>query len=194
MENIYGVIASILGVVGAATYIFDTYRRKTLPHRFAWLIFLIISVISFSSQFALGAKASLYYAGWFVCNNIIIFTLSLRKNGGYGNFTASNFIGLSLAILGIILWVILSSPLAALISVLIAEVIGVSMVIIKSYQHPQTETIAMWALGIIASGLNILAVGKLDYSLLAFPIYLFIASIGIVLAILLGRVKSNKGV
>jgi hypothetical protein len=187
MENIYGISALILGIIGAFAYIRDSYLRKTKPHRFAWFIFLIVSVISFTSQFALGAKASLFFAGWFVCNNIIVLGLSLRKDSGYGGITKTNITSLTLAIIGIVLWQVLSSPLVALICVLIAEIIGAAMIVVKSFKAPQTETIIMWILGIVASSLNILAVGKLDWALLAFPIYLFVANMAIVGAILLGR-------
>lgn len=187
MENIFGISASILGIIGASAYIKDTYQRKTKPHRFAWFIFLVVSIISFASQYALGAEASLFFAGWFICNNIIIFSLSLRTGAGYGGITIFNILGLLLAILGIILWVTLSSPLAALMSVLMAEIIGGMMIVFKSYRHPQTETLTMWVLGLVGSGLTMLAVGKMDFALLVFPIYLFIANIMIISAILLGR-------
>ena len=183
----YGVVALILGIVGAFAYIRDAYSGKTKPHRFAWFIFLIISLISFASQLALGAKASLIYAGWFVCNNIIVLSLSLRKNKGYGGMTSSNLFALGLALVAIVLWVTLSSPLAALISVLVAEIIGVVMIVVKSYKFPHSETVAMWFLGGVASALNILAVGKLDFALLLFPVYLLIANIVIVSTTLIRR-------
>ncbi len=191
MENLFGISASILGIIGASAYIKDTYHRKTKPHRFAWFIFLVVSIISFASQYALGAEASLFFAGWFICNNIIIFSLSLRTGAGYGGITTFNILGLLLAILGIILWVTLSSPLAALISVLMAEIIGAMMIVFKSYKHPQTETLTMWVLGLVGSVLTMLAVGKMDFALLAFPTYLFIANIMIISAILLGR-RTNQ--
>lgn len=192
MENAFGLWAGLLGIIGASAYIRDTYRRKTTPHRFAWFIFLVISVISFASQYALGGTAQLYFAGWFVCNNIIILSLSLRKGSGYGGFTKMNVIGLTLAIIGIILWRVLSSPLAALLSVLVAEIIGAILIAIKSFRAPRTETALMWVLGIVASFLNILSVGKLDWALLAFPIYLFVADVTIVLAIWLGRMREER--
>lgn len=192
MENIYGISAAALGVIGAATYIHDTYYRKTLPHRFAWFIFLIVSVISFASQAALGAEASLFYAGWFVINNIIIVGLSLRKNGGYGDIQATNVIAFCLAMVGIVLWETLSSPLLALLCAIIADGTGALMIIIKSYKHPQTETLSMWALGIAASFLTMLSVGKLDFALLTMPFYGFVFSAMIVLAIILGKYKRTR--
>lgn len=192
MENFFGIAAGCLGVVGAASYIYDTYQGKVLPHRFAWIIFWILSIISFVAQVELGAQASLYYAGWFVVNNTIIVALSLRKNKGYGGIEKENLIGFSLAILGIILWGTFSSPLLGLLSSLTADLIGVSMIVLKSYRHPQTETFSMWTLGIVASILMMLSVGTLNLALLAQPITLFIGGVSIVLAIMLGKRKSNK--
>lgn len=187
MENTFGIIAGLLGIIGAAPYIYDTYRKKTLPHRYAWVIFLILSIIGFASQAALGAQASLYFAGWFVINNSIIVSLAFRKNGGYGDISKINIIGFCLAIIAIILWKTLSSPLIGLVCVLIADGLGALMIVVKSYKHPYTETIAMWALGMIASGFSILSVGKIDIPLLAAPVQLFLFNIAIVTAILLGK-------
>jgi hypothetical protein len=182
-----GLIATILGIVGAIPYIYNTYHRKTKPHRVAWIIFLILSLISFASQFSLGARASLVFFGWFVINNVILVLLSFRKNGGYGDISTINVISFVLAILSIILWKTTSSPLIALICVLIADGIGALLILIKSYKHPHTETIFMWILGSIACALNVLAVGKPDLWLLAAPLQLFIFNVAIVLAILLGK-------
>jgi hypothetical protein len=187
MTNIFGIIAGVLGIIGAAPYILDTYKKKTKPHRFAWIIFLILSVISFASQAALGAHASLFFIGWCVVNNIIIVSLSLRKDGGYGDIDKINVIGFCMAILAIILWKTLSSPLASLICVLIADGLGALMIVVKSYKHPHTETLAMWMIGTIASILTMLSVGKLDLALLAAPLQLFLFNVAIVLAILIGK-------
>lgn len=182
-----GLIATLIGMVGALPYIYNAYRRKTKPHRVAWIIFLILSIISFASQFSLGARASLIFFAWFVLNNLILVALSLRKNGGYGDVNFVNILSLILAVASIVLWKTTNSPLVALICVLIADGIGALLIVIKSYKHPHTETIFMWYLGIIAGFLNILAVGKLDASQLAAPVQLFLFNVAIVAAILIGR-------
>ena len=79
-------------------------------------------------------------------------------------------------------------------SVLIAEIIGALMIVFKSYKHPQTETVTMWALGIIGATLMGLSVGKLDLTLLAFPIYLFVANIAIVVVIFIGKYRQQHKV
>jgi hypothetical protein len=158
----------------------------------AWLIFLILSIIAFSSQYKLGARASLIFYGWFVINNIILLSLSLRKNAGYGDVNMVNVVSFGLAIAAILLWRSTHSALTALICTLIADGIGALLIVIKAYKHPQTETIFMWKLGSIAAFLNVLAVGKWQASILAAPVQVFLFNVAIVLAILLGRKAHPK--
>jgi hypothetical protein len=191
---IFGLAATLLGVIGALPYIYNAYFKKTRPHRFAWLIYLILSLINFTSQFSLGARASLIFFGWVVVNNVILFSLSLRKNGGYGDVNTVNVVCFILALLSILLWKTTNSPFLALVFVLIADGIGSILIAIKSYHHPETETKITWTVGIICGFLNILAVGKIDVYLLAAPLYIFIFNIIIIGAILLGEntLKSKR--
>jgi len=185
-----GIAATILGILGGLPYIYNTYRRKTLPHRFAWFIFLILSVITWASQYALGARASLIFYSWFVINNIILLSLSLRKKAGYGDITLFNLLCMALAILAILLWKTVDSALLALICVLIADGIGALLILVKAYKHPHTETLAMWAVGSIATFLNIIAVGSTQVSILAAPIQVFLFNVGIAGAIIFGRQRA----
>lgn len=185
-----GLIATILGIIGGIPYIYNAFRHRTRPHRVAWLIFLILSIIALISQFQLGARASLIFYTWFVINNCIILGLSLRKNAGYGDINAVNIISFCLAITAIILWKTTNSPLTALVCTLIADGVGALLILFKAYKHPHTETLAMWALGSIATFLNLLAVGKINWALLAAPLQVFLFNVAIALAILLGRTMS----
>ncbi len=182
-----GLTATIIGIIGAIPYLRDTYKKKTKPHRFAWLIFLILSTIALASQFSLGARASLIFYSWFVVNNLLLFGLSLRKNAGYGDVNRLNVFCFILAIFAILLWKSTDSALLALICVLVADGIGAVLILVKAYKHPRTETMAMWALGSIATFMNVLAVGSTKIELLAAPIQVFLFNVGIVVAILLGR-------
>lgn len=173
--------------------IYNAYIRKTRPHRVAWFIFLVLSVITFASQFKLGARASLVFYGWFVINNVILFSLSLRKNAGYGGVSAVNVVSLILAVAAIALWKTTNSPLVALICVLVADGIGALLIVIKAYKHPETETLFMWQIGCIATLLNVIAVGKLQTAILAAPIQVFLFNVAIVIAILLGRKTRPRG-
>lgn len=187
-----GLIATVIGIAGGLPYIYNTYKKKTKPHRFAWGIFLVLSVIAFASQYSLGARASLIFYGWFVVNNIILFSLSMRKNGGYGDISPVNIICLILATAAIVLWKTTDSALIALLCTLIADGIGAILIVVKSYKHPYTETAVMWVAGTVATFLNILAVNKLDFGQLAAPVQVFLFNVAIVTAIFIGRQTHKK--
>lgn len=184
-----GFIATLIGIIGAIPYLVDAYRRKTKPHRFAWLIFLVLSIIAFASQLQLGARASLIFYGWFVINNLLLLILSLRKNAGYGDITGLNVISIVLAVVAIILWKITNSPLIALVCVLVADGIGAVLILVKSYRQPYTETLTMWAFGSVATLLNVLAVGSIKPSLLAAPVQIFLFNVAIASVIVSRRRK-----
>jgi di/tricarboxylate transporter len=154
----------------------------------------LLSIVAFLSQLALGGSASLIFFGWFVVNNLIIFSLSMRKNAGYGDINKVNIVCFALAITAIILWKTTSSPLVALITYLVADGIGAVLIVVKAFKRPKTETMSMWAMGSIATFLNILAVNSNNLSLYVAPIQIFLFNVVIVIAILLGRRldKSNK--
>lgn len=182
-----GVIATIIGILGGLPYIYNAYKKKTKPHRVAWLIFLILSILAWATQYDLGARESLVFYTWFVINNVILLGLSLRKGAGYGDITVVNVLCFALAMLAIVLWRVTDSALVALICVLTADAIGALLILVKSYKHPATETLSMWAVGSVATFLNILAANSTDLAILAAPVQVFLFNIGIVLAILLGR-------
>lgn len=182
-----GVVATVIGALGGLPYIYNAFKKKTRPHTIAWLIFLILSVIAWISQYDLGARESLIFYSWFVVNNVIILGLSLRKNAGYGDITPINILCFVIAMLSIILWKVTDSSLLALICVLVADGIGAVMILVKSYKHPSTETLSMWLVGSVATFLNILAANTFDPAILAAPVQVFIFNVGIVMAILAGR-------
>ena len=186
-----GIIATILSIIGGLPYIYNAYRKKTKPHRVAWLIFLILSILAWLTQYDLGARESLIFYTWFVINNVILLGLSLRKNAGYGDVTLVNIASFVLAMLAIVIWKATDSALLALICVLVADGIGALLILIKAFKHPNTETMSMWLVGSVATFLNILATNTADASILAAPVQVFLFNLGIVAAILLGR-KSHR--
>lgn len=193
MSDGFGIAAAAVGVAGSVPYIYNTIHGKTQPHRVAWLVLLALSVISFASQFSLGARASLLMFGWLVVNNLIIVVLSFRRDGGYG-VTPANVVCFSLAVAAVALWQATDSALVALICVLFADGIGGWMIVIKSLRHPHTETLFMWGLGVVGCTLNVLAVGGFNVILLAATVQLLIFNVLIVGAILLGRSTTPEAI
>ena len=68
-----------------------------MEHRMSWLIWAAVAALLFSSQFAKGARASLWLVGGELAGCLVVFVLSLRHGTGKLDL-ATTGIGLATAI------------------------------------------------------------------------------------------------
>jgi hypothetical protein len=168
--KIFAALSVILSLASGPLYFLDIIKRRTKPQRATWLIISVISIVAFVAQFQLGAKLSLLFTGLDALGSTATFILSLWY--GSGKWSTHDKIALAIATAGIVISVIARAPLLALCGAILADISGATLTIIKTYQHPETENTLSWLLIGTASVFGALAVGKLNASLLLFPIYL----------------------
>jgi hypothetical protein len=186
-----GVASATLSTAALIPYIYDTLQRRTQPQRASWLIWSVLSTVAFFSQLYEGVAASLWFAGVQVILNISVSLLSIWA--GKGKYLCRiDYIVIVAALVGILLWFLTESAVYALcISVTISFFGGIPTAL-KAYRDPDSETLATWVLFMLASSCAALSIGKMDWILLAYPLYLFALSMGVVMAILLGRLRNNN--
>lgn len=179
-----GYLSGIAILLSFVPYIKDMFRRKTKPERISWLIWSILGSIAFFSQFAKGASYSLVMTGAQAIGDLFIFILAIKY--GLGGFLKRDIMALIGAGIGLFLWYITSEAAVALFIVIFIDAIGAVLTIIKSYENPATETVSAWALTFIGGFFACIAVGSLNLILLAFPLYICLASLAILISIKLG--------
>lgn len=190
MLEVLGILGGIFATIGIIPYIKDILSGKTHPEKATWLIWTVLGVIAFSSQLAKGATASLWMTGLETLGQLIVLLLAFRM--GIGGFQKKDYIALSLAVFGIILWYLTKEASIALYIVIAIDFSGTVLTIQKSYLKPQTETLSTWVLATIGGFLTILAVGKFNIILLSYPVFIFAMNGIIALAIILGKRKRKK--
>ena len=188
--QIAGYLSGVAILLSFVPYLRDIFRRTTKPQRASWLIWTILGSISFFSQFSKGASYSLILTGAQAIGDLFIFIFAIKY--GLGGFMKRDFFALILAGVGLWLWYLTSEAAIALFIVIAIDATGALLTTLKSYQHPTTETISSWVLTLIGGVLGCVAVGKLDFILLAFPAYICLASLSILIAIQLGVRKINQ--
>jgi hypothetical protein len=165
-------------------YTRDIFLGKTRPERISWLIWAILGAISFCSQFAKGASHSLVLTGAQAVGDLFIFFLAIKY--GIGGFLKRDIAGLCGAALGLILWYVTKEAAVALFVVIGIDAIGAVLTVFKSYENPGTETVSAWVLTFVGGFLACVAVGSWNPILLAFPFYICLASLAILVALRLG--------
>jgi hypothetical protein len=136
---------------------------------------------------AKGATDSLWLVGAQTVAVFIVFLFSIKY--GYGGLTKRDVKALAAAGVGLILWYFTKEASIALIITIIVDAIGSYLTIIKSYEHPESETLTMWVMSGTSGIFGMLAVGSFIPILLLYPFYIMLINYITVTAILLGRRK-----
>ncbi len=184
----FGLLSGLLSTVAYVPYIIDTLRRRTSPDRACWLIWSTLGSIAFFSQVYEGASASLLFAGVQVSGTIIVFLLSIKFGAGE-YLSRKNQRILLVAALGLVAWYTTENAAYALAITISISLLGGAVTVHKAYLDPDSETLSTWVVALIASICAVLSVGKLDLTLLAYPLYLLTLYTAIVVAMVLGRMR-----
>jgi hypothetical protein len=153
---ILGVAAVAIGIIGHAPYLYNTVIGKTKPHSFSWLIWGLLAGITFFVQIIKGGGA-----GAWIQAVIFVLAISIALIGFFKNQIAYvkniDWFCLMLTLLGIPLWIITNSPLAAIITVSVVTLISIFPTLRKAYYKPHEETATTYITSTFQQTLSILA-------------------------------------
>ena len=183
--EVLGYVSGLGMLLTALPYIRDILRGKTKPERASRFIWAVLMAVSAFSQFAKGGTFSVLFTAFNGLGVLSIAILSIWY--GVGGFTKRDKIGLCGVALSLILWYFTREPAVALILVIIIDFIGAILTIMKSYEHPETETLSMWLWAAVFGTLGALSVGSWNPILVAFPIYIGSIDLITAIVIILGR-------
>jgi hypothetical protein len=189
MLEFLGIAAGLLAAASYIPYAYDIVAKKVRPERASWIIWLVLALIAFTTQLAEGASASLWFTGLDSLGVIIILVLSAKY--GTGGLSRRDYAALVAAAIGLVLWYLTRHAAIALGITLIIDAIGTSLTVVKTFEDPSSETYPMWTIVTIAGLMATVSVGQLNPVLLAYPVYILLANFAVVVAIFLGRRKSN---
>jgi hypothetical protein len=190
MFEVIGSISGIVIIIGLLPYIRDILRKTTKPERASWLIWTVLGSIAFFSQLVKGATNSLWMTGIDTLAVAIIFLLSIRY--GEGGLMKRDIAALFVALFGLVLWYFTKEAAVALFLVIIIDMSGSILTVIKSYEDPGSETMIAWILAGLAGLLSAISVGSLNWILLSYPLYICLANWAVVVAMVLGKNKTSR--
>lgn len=185
MLEIFGYTSGILFILSAIPYVRSILKGDTKPQRMTWLIWTVLVFIAFFSQLAEGATWSLLLTAGDAITIIIVFLFSIKY--GVGGFRKIDILSLIGAAISLILWYITHEPAVALFLIIIIDIIGSNLTIIKTWKNPETENWMGWAICGVGGFLGILAVGDFNFILLAYPIYICLINSIIAIIVLIRR-------
>jgi hypothetical protein len=190
MFQTLGIIGGLLALLGVFPYVSDILKRKVKPQRATFFIWSVLGLIAVFSQFAKGASNSLWLPSLETLGSLVIFLLSIPY--GVGGFGKRDYITLSIAVFGLVVWYFTKEAVIALYLVILVDAAGLYLELHKTYLHPETETYTAWVFAAIGGVFTALAVGNWSFILLSYPIYIILANTAVVVAIQMGLQRKRR--
>ena len=174
MRPTIAIVASLLNLIGYVPYIRHIFSGKVRPHRVTWGIWMVLTAVVSVNQIVNGGG---YSSMFFVSTTLlvtIVFVLSFKFGVG-GASTLDQFCLMAAALL-LIYWVTARDTRFSTLLALCIDTIAVIPTLHKTYKRPETESYPQWVLAGIAGLLTLFTVETLDWALLIYPAYVFVAN------------------
>lgn len=147
MKLTLAIVATIFAIVGNIPYLRDVLRKKIQPHPYTWLVWSVVSGISFSGQYIKGAGIGALPTGVAESFTIIIFFCSLRY--GFRDIKPIDHVFLLCALLGLVPWYLTNDPTLSIIIVVTMDVIAFIPTLRKTWSQPSTETPLLFSMNVL---------------------------------------------
>jgi hypothetical protein len=190
MQNSLIIASSLISVSASAPYIVEVLRGKTKPRVVSWLTWTMLTAIAGAASLAdhQYPAAILSFCSAFSTGLIVV--LGLRY--GDRKFTSLDIVCQAAALAGLALWLLLDSPVAAVLTMVTIDLVGCVPTIVHSWHKPYEETWIAFAMSSLAAALTLAAVNSgWQVTAVAYPIYLVLANI-ILAAVIIVRLKYAK--
>jgi len=191
-QHILVLISFVLCAIGSLSYIRDTLRGTTKPNRVSWALWafapLAGSYIAASHGADPWAVVRSFAAGFFP---LIIFICSFVNPSSYWRLGWFDYICAGLSLFSFYIWLGLDAPRAAILFLVLADLLASLPVVLKAWKYPETETGFIYLIGIPIFLLNVPAIQEWNVENGAFQIYLL--ALNATLTCLTYRRNSAKG-
>jgi hypothetical protein len=184
LKAVFGILSAVVLIVGGIPYLKNIHDRKIRPHVLSWIGWSFITAIGAFSMLASGSEwvVAILFANTFLCISIAVYSI-VRKVGVW-SASSYDFILFGLGLLGLILWQVSGLPIIAIIFAILADFCFGLPTIIKAFKNPKSETYFVWLASTVSGLLSLFAIKQYTFSEIAYPLYLFIFDIIVLLLVL----------
>lgn len=147
MKEILAIIATLFAVWGNIPYLFDVLKKRVQPHPYTWLVWAIVSAITFSGQVVKGAGVGAIPTGVAELFTVVIFLFSLRY--GFKQIRKIDTYFLIVALLGLIPWILTKDPTISVVIVVTIDLIAFVPTLLKTRRYPTTETPMLYSMNVL---------------------------------------------
>jgi uncharacterized membrane protein len=162
-------LAAALSVLGASTYVRDTVRGSTSPHRVTWGLWAVEGILAFvvELQQHVGLASIMTLALGFA--PLVVVIASFRNPRAVWRIDRVDVVCAVVSVAGLVFWAVVNKPTVALVSFVAADFVAALPTYRKSWARPETETARMFVLGTLNTGITLLTLKHFTTAGALFP-------------------------
>ncbi len=147
MKEFLVFTAVIFAVIGNIPYLRDVIKNKIQPHPYTWLVWSIVSLVTFLGALVKGAGIGAIPIGVSELFTVVIFIFSLKN--GFKNIVRKDTYFLIIALLGLIPWYLTKDPTISVIIVVSIDLFAFIPTLRKTWLFPKTESYLLYSMNVL---------------------------------------------
>jgi hypothetical protein len=169
IDSRFVFVAIALSIWGSWSYIRDTLRGTTTPHRVTWGLWGLGGLLAFAVELEQGVGLSSVMTLSLGLVPCLVFLASLKNPAASWRIDAVDLACGVISLVGIAIWASVHQATLALVSFTVADAVAGLPTFRKSWKNPASETPRAFALGAINTFITILTLRHLTTAGALFP-------------------------
>lgn len=189
-KEVLGIIGIILVVAAYLPYIIDIIKNRVKPHPFSWLIWATTSGCIFVLQLLHGSGSGAYPSGVVSIFALTITLLAFSKSKVV--IKTLDVICLTLALTGIVFWLVVQQPLLSIALLLTVDVIGFIPTLIKGWSKPYEDSMSLWGINFLRHSAGFAAIHHYNFITILNPLVWMALSSSLCVMLAVRRLDTKK--
>jgi hypothetical protein len=175
-------VGSAIGALGAVVYLRDTLRGTTKPNRVTWLLWAVAPLLAAAVELdgGVGLRALPTFMVGFM--PLLVFIGSFHNSASVWQIRRIDYACGLVSVVGTVTWLVTRNGVVAISAAIAADFMAGVPTVMKSWTHPETETVHSYLGAVISMGVLLLTVTHWTFDEVAFPVFILcMASVEVVL-------------
>jgi hypothetical protein len=177
-------LGAAIGALGSLAYMRDTLRGTTQPNRVTWLLWAIAPLLAAAVEFHSGVGLRTLTTFMIGFMPLLVFIASFHNPSAVWKIRRLDYVCGAMSLAGTAAWLVTQNGVVAIAAAIAADFLAGVPTLMKSWSHPESESVSSYVGAVINSGILLLTVVHWTTEVAAFP--LFIVCVGSVQVLLVG--------
>ncbi len=176
--EIFAMLVVTVSIARYGTYLWSIYKKETKPHIFSWLNWGLTAAIGAYAQFYLNGGLSAWLLVMLACSCFFIAFIAFFV--GTKDITQSDWIAFIGVLIAIPVWLITNNPIAAIIIIIVIDILSYYPTVRKSWHDPWGEPLQSYFWSGLRYFLILFTIAEVSAQNLFYPMFLMLSDWGFV--------------